>query len=79
MIAHERVARRSHQRGKLRQELHLRHDSVSATSAGVFDSIRHATVRKHTEPLEREAGPGTVTDESLAAFVIAGFDAHRCL
>jgi hypothetical protein len=76
VIAYERVARRSHQRGKPRQELHLRHDSVSAASAGVFDSIRHAAVRKHAEPLESEAGSGTVAHESLAAFIIAGFDAH---
>ena len=78
MVPHERIPRRSHQRGQPRQDVDRRRHAVRAAAAGILHAVRHAAVAEHTQPIEGKAGPCALPHEPLAPFVV-GLDADRCL
>ena len=76
MVANCRDLRRGNQSRKPGQEFHRRHDAVGSPPTRDLQAVRHSSIRKHLDAIEREGWARAIAQKELAALVVAGCDAH---
>jgi len=74
-VAHQRDARRRHQRSQARQELDGRHHQMCPLSTSVFGSVCDRTISQSAQTFESQRTPKAVADQSFSSRLVER--AHR--